>query len=69
MWKIFILVIASLLLAGCASAPQVSDEDSCISYGASPGSQAYFQCRMAKDQQRQSTRAALAAVILSRQHY
>ncbi|MEJ0093835.1 MAG: hypothetical protein WDN46_10440 [Methylocella sp.] len=44
----------------------MSDDESCISYGAEPGTQEYFQCRMMKDQQRQANNTALAAAILSR---
>lgn len=42
-----------------------SDDAECQSYGAEPGTQAYIQCRMAKDQQRQQAKAALATAILS----
>ncbi len=41
------------------------DDSACPSYGAEPGTQAYFQCRMMKDQQRQANNVALAAAILS----
>ncbi len=54
-------------LAGCASTPRISDEDACVSYGAQSGTQEYFQCRMANDQQRQANNAALAGAILSHQ--
>jgi len=43
-----------------------ADNDACVSYGAQPGTQEYFQCRMAKDQQRQANNAALASAILNR---
>jgi hypothetical protein len=65
------LVLASAC-SGCMSAGERNaaiadaDDSSCQSYGAQPGSSAYFQCRMAKDQQRQANNAALAGVILSR---
>jgi hypothetical protein len=59
-----------LVLTACATAPQPTaeqvDDAQCRSYGAQPGTQAYFQCRMAKDQQRQQATAALAGAILSR---
>lgn len=56
------------LLGGCANGGDIAtgDDDSCQSYGAQPGSSAYFQCRMAKDQQRQGNNAALAAAWLNR---
>ena len=66
------MLILAALCSGCMSAQERSeriaaaDEDACISYGAQPGTQAYFQCRMAKDQQRQANNAALAGIILSR---
>ena len=40
-----------------------ADDSSCQSYGAQPGSQAYFQCRVTKDQQRRANNAALAVAI------
>src|ERR1700730_7857664 len=70
MWTI--LLATALAVVGCASDRQIaqntadSDDAACRSYGAQPGTQEYFQCRMAKDQQRQQTNAALASPILSR---
>lgn len=64
--------ILCVLLSGCMTAAEREaaierrDDDACQSYGAEPGSQAYFQCRMMKDQQRQANNTALAAAILSR---
>jgi hypothetical protein len=59
-----------LVLTACATAPQPTaeqvDDAQCRSYGAQPGTQAYFQCRMAKDQHPQQATAALAGAILSR---
>jgi hypothetical protein len=52
--------------AAMAQAQAASDDAQCRSYGAQSGSQMYIQCRMSLDQQRQQTRAALAAAILSR---
>jgi len=43
-----------------------SDDRACQSYGAEPGSQAYFQCRMAKDQLRQQNNAAMMRMLMSR---
>jgi len=60
------------ICSGCMSTEErnariaASDQDACVSYGAQPGTQEYFQCRMAKDQQRQANNAALAGIILSR---
>jgi hypothetical protein len=60
------VLIAAVNLAGCSSkmptAQDVAaiDDAACRSYGAQPGTQAYFECRMAKD--RQNT--ALAAAII-----
>jgi hypothetical protein len=68
-----ILAIGALCatLAGCmatgqdrAIAAAAADDSSCQSYGAQPGSQAYFQCRMAKDQQRQANDAAIRAAVI-----
>lgn len=67
MYRFAFVLGITLALAGCMEEqPQLSDADSCVSYGAQPGSQAYFQCRMAKDQQRQANQAMLGAVLLSR---
>jgi hypothetical protein len=63
-----VLGILGLSLGACMSPQEqaASDGSACESYGAEPGTQAYFQCRMMKDQQRQANNAALAAAILSR---
>jgi hypothetical protein len=49
------ILAAGLALSGCVTAEemaaQVADDGDCRSYGAEPGSQAYFQCRMTKSQQ------------------
>jgi outer membrane biogenesis lipoprotein LolB len=72
MLRILIISVVSALLAGCASHEERAasianaDDAACQSYGAQLGTQAYFQCRMAKDQQRQANNAALAGAILSR---
>lgn len=69
--RVLLAIMLASCLSACATGPTpaqiaAADDASCQSYGASPGSDAYYQCRMAKDQQRQQARAALAAAILSR---
>ena len=68
--RIIFVIVAAVTLAGCAMGPtpqQVAagDDAECRSYGAAPGTDAYFNCRMAKDRQRQQNRAALAAALIS----
>lgn len=60
-----ILLAGFLALAGCASREEIAEADSsdCASYGAQPGSQAYFQCRMMKDQQHNADAARRSAAI------
>src|SRR6476469_7831420 len=74
--KFLLVLFASLCVVGCAQTREElsrADDADCASYGAQPGSQAYFQCRMMKDQQREAGRAAgqaaMAAAILSRPPY
>ena len=49
-------ILGSLALGGCVTATKyaaqvaVADDGDCRSYGAEPGSPAYFQCRMTKSQ-------------------
>lgn len=68
MMKAIIVLAASLMLAGCVTDAQRemmianADDGSCQSYGAAPDTQAYFQCRMMKDQQRQAIQAQNAQV-------
>jgi hypothetical protein len=68
----FRVLLLALFLSGCMTAQEqaqniaASDDADCRSYGAQPGSDAYYQCRMAKDQQRQQTRAAIVGAYLSR---
>ncbi len=52
--RIPVQIALFLTLGGCASHQQISaaDNSTCRSYGAEPGSEAYVQCRMMKDQQR-----------------
>jgi hypothetical protein len=54
-------------LAGCVSREEIAAADSndCASYGAQPGSQAYFQCRMMKDQQHNADAARRQAAVQS----
>jgi hypothetical protein len=67
----WVLFLAGLC-TGCMSAQERSaaiantDDRACQAYGAAPGSQEYFQCRMMKDQQRQNANAAAAQMLLSR---
>lgn len=66
--KAIAAVTLALSLSGCfASREQVAkqDADECISYGAQPGSQAYFQCRMAKDEQRTQIAADRRNAVLN----
>lgn len=52
--KTVIIIVGCAVLAGCApSREQLAKQDdaSCLSYGARPGSDAYVQCRVMKDQQ------------------
>lgn len=70
--KLALLLSVPLFQIGCVSDQQqaenlvAADDAQCRSYGAPHGSQAYFQCRLMKDQQRQANMAAIAAVYLSR---
>lgn len=58
-------VISLFVLSGCASREDIAmaDDNDCASYGASPGSQAYFQCRIMKDQQHNADAARRSAAI------
>jgi len=65
MWSIAVVVLA-VLLAGCSIFPtreQFLDQDraECTSYGANPGTDAFMQCMMAKDQQRMALAGAFIA--------
>ena len=71
--RLAVLVVAGLGLAGCAGSPvgdaiagpeklAARDDATCQSYGATPGSNAYVQCRMITAQNRdENHRARLAA--------
>jgi hypothetical protein len=54
MTKILLAACAALALSGCVTAEEMAAQDSedCHSYGAATGTDAYFQCRMVKSQQR-----------------
>jgi hypothetical protein len=43
-------IVCTPMLGGCVSDAELAaaDDNDCRSYGAHPGSQAYFQCRMVK---------------------
>jgi hypothetical protein len=57
-----VFAIALLVtLGGCATQQQISaaDDNVCRPYGAQPGSEAYVQCRMMKEQQHQDAAQSL----------
>jgi hypothetical protein len=70
MSRLVATVAVCILTAGCLNDQQfaaqipVSDDVACQSYGAKPGSEAYFRCRVAKNQQRQVVAAVIAAALL-----
>jgi hypothetical protein len=72
MGKFLLLIALCALASACMSSEEraerisASDDAACQDYGAQPGTDQYFKCRMMKDQQRQATNAALATAILSR---
>lgn len=43
------------------------DDGTCQSYGARPGTDAYIQCRMSRDQQRQQAKAAFLSAYMANQ--
>jgi hypothetical protein len=55
MRRLLFIGSVSALLSGCMSAQEqaaainAGDDAACQSYGAQPGTQPYFQCRMMKD--------------------
>lgn len=75
--------LTALPLAGCATGPRLSpeqiqarisahDDQTCREYGASKGSEAYYECRMHLRDERiaaadadQARRAALAGIVLN----
>jgi hypothetical protein len=58
MTKILLAACVALALSGCVTAEEMAaqtasaDDTECHSYGAATGTDAYFQCRMVKSQQR-----------------
>jgi hypothetical protein len=68
----FVVVTVAAVLAACvfdeerAAAVASSDDSQCQSYGAQPGSDRYFQCRMMLNQQRQANDAAIVGASLNR---
>jgi hypothetical protein len=74
MVRVLIVLALSLLLASCAEyqaeqAAQASmaDDARCSSYGARPGSEAYVQCRVNADNQRETNRRAAVGAFLEAQ--
>ena len=67
MTKILLVACAALALSGCVTAEEMAaqtasvDDTECHSYGAATGTDAYFQCRMVKTQQRIDATAAANA--------
>jgi hypothetical protein len=54
MKRLLALMAVATALGGCVSDSEYfaqADDGDCRSYGAHPGSQAYFQCRMIKSEQ------------------
>jgi hypothetical protein len=56
--RTLILLLLSLTLSACASHEQLAaaDDALCRGYGATPGSDAYIQCRMQQDSTRRAER-------------
>lgn len=62
--KAVLIVGLALLLTGCLNTREQlakQDDADCRAYGAKPGTQEYFQCRMAKDRNNSIAEAATAA--------
>jgi hypothetical protein len=75
MTKILLAACTALALSGCVTTEEMAaqvaakDDNECHSYGAATGTDAYFQCRMVKSQQRvQLNAAATAAANAQFQH-
>ena len=64
MRKLILAACSALALGGCVTAEEMAaqDDHDCRSYGAGPGSSAYFQCRMVKDDRHTANAAAQAQV-------
>ena len=61
--RVVLAVVVGLGLAGCQTpemkaAEQASNDQTCRSYGAKPGSDTYVQCRLQMDQMNQQRRIA-----------
>jgi hypothetical protein len=72
MRPLWLMLALATTLSGCVTAEEreaniaADDAATCESYGAQPGSQAYIQCRMQRDQQHQANNLALAQMWLNR---
>jgi hypothetical protein len=72
MRRILLVSAIAMLLSGCVTAEErnaqiaASDDGQCQSYGAAPGSQEYYQCRMTLNQQRQANNLAVAQMWINR---
>jgi hypothetical protein len=71
MTKILLAACAALALSGCVTAEEMAaktaayDDNECHWYGAATGTDAYFQCRMVKSQQRiQASEQAQANLVV-----
>ena len=60
MRKLTCLLALPLCLSACASHFQRTDDQTCRSYGAEPGTQVYVQCRMLREAQRQAVISSMA---------
>jgi outer membrane biogenesis lipoprotein LolB len=74
MARFVVAALGVLFLVGCASQEQIrarqaaaqaaaeaKEDQTCRSYGAQPGTQAYFQCRMTLNQQKATAEAIAEA--------
>jgi Tfp pilus assembly protein PilV len=72
MRHIAIVGLLSIGLAGCfGPSPQEiaqNDDATCRSYGAQPGTDTYYQCRMSRDQQRDQAKAAFLSAYMANQN-
>lgn len=62
-WKRLGLIVGAVLtLSACASPQQIAaiDDQTCQSMGATPGSDAYLQCRLIQQQRHDEQRRAVA---------
>jgi len=63
-----VFMVLMVGLSGCGPSREELarlDADTCESYGAAPGSQAYMQCRMMRDQQHNDNAARRQAAVQS----